>query len=360
MIRMKNVLPSLALLAALFLSPESFGQAPGSGSDGKVVKLDGSFLEPLQKRDSVLIGDQFRYGFHLKDVAEGTVFALPDFSKGFMDSVEIVRPFVADTVKVHDRRNEPKSYDIDISMVITSFEEGRHELIPLALVKEAGGGRMDTLVFNPQVLEVRTMPVDTTTYKIHDIKGQIRYPVTLAELLPYVAGIWLAAALAILVWALVAAKRRRSEGGAAHKDPPYIVALRKLEHFRGSKFWVPEKQKVYYSGITDTLREYIAARFGIDAMEMTTAEIFKDLRHSDVPADLYEEVKTLFETADFVKFAKAFATDDENAAALPAAVRFVTVTYQSQLAEEESKRKADEAKSAEAKSAGVKKEGGEA
>ncbi|MBR0361054.1 MAG: hypothetical protein IIX35_01595, partial [Paraprevotella sp.] len=39
--------------------------------------------------------------------------------------------------------------------------------------------------------------------------------------------------------------------------------------------WVPEKQKAFYSGITDALREYIAARYGISAMEMTTAEIFK-------------------------------------------------------------------------------------
>ena len=45
----------------------------------------------------------------------------------------------------------------------------------------------------------------------------------------------------------------------------------------------------------------------------------------------------LFETADYVKFAKAFASDEENAVALPSAVRFVTTTYQSQLAEEEAK-----------------------
>ena len=42
-------------------------------------------------------------------------------------------------------------------------------------------------------------------------------------------------------------------------------------------------------------------------------------------------MKGLFERADFVKFAKYVATDEENASAVPAAVRFVTQTYQSEV-----------------------------
>lgn len=319
-----------------------------------LIRSEDSFLEPLQKRDTALIGDQFRYGFHLKDVAEGTRFALPDFSKGFMDSVEIVMPLVADTVRVKGRKKEPKSYDIDVSMVVTSFDEGRYELPPLSIIRASGVDRVDTLVFDPKVLDISTMPVDTATYQIHDIKGVVRYPLKASEVIPYVLGVLALAFVAAMIWMLIVSRRKRNGGGAARKDPPYLVALRKLEHFRGSKYWVPEKQKAFYSGITDALREYIDARYGIDAMEMTTAEIFKDLKSSGVPADLYEEMKTLFETADFVKFAKASASDEENAAALPAAVRFVTVTYQSQLAEEEAARKAAESKSP------AKKEGGEA
>ena len=80
---------------------------------GQVVDVEGSFLEPLQKRDSVLIGDQFRYGFHLKDVPEGTGLGLADISKGLRDSIVVVCPWIADTVKVHGGRKESKSYDID-------------------------------------------------------------------------------------------------------------------------------------------------------------------------------------------------------------------------------------------------------
>ena len=350
---MKKLIYGVLSFAAVMISLTAAGQQASLGK-GLLIRSEDSFLEPLQKRDTALIGDQFRYGFHLKDVAEGTRFALPDFSKGFMDSVEIVLPFRADTVGVHGGKHDPKSYDIDVSMVITSFDEGKYDLLPLSLVRASGVDRVDTLVFDPQTLDIRTMPVDTTTYQIHDIKGQVRYPLKASEVVPYILGIWAVALVATLIWALLASRRKKADERSARKDPPYLVALRRLDRFRGSKYWAPEKQKAYYSGITDALREYIDARYGIDAMEMTTAEIFKDLKSSGVPADLYEEMKTLFETADFVKFAKASASDEENAAALPAAVRFVTVTYQSQLAEEEAARKASESKSS------AKKEGGEA
>ena len=55
------------------------------------------------------------------------------------------------------------------------------------------------------------------------------------------------------------------------------------------------------------------------------------MKETDVPEDLYQEMKDLFERADFVKFAKFTATEEENAQVLPQAVRFVTTTYQVDL-----------------------------
>ena len=106
--------------------------------------------------------------------------------------------------------------------------------------------------------------------------------------------------------------------------------------------WAPEKQKVFYSGITDALREYISERYGIGAMEMTTAEIFNDMKATDAPAELQAELKELFERADFVKFAKFVASDEDNASALPLAVRFVTATYQMEVESDKDEKKGGE------------------
>ena len=120
-----------------------------------------------------------------------------------------------------------------------------------------------------------------------------------------------------------------------YHEPAYITALRKLDKLRGDKYWAPEKQKQFYSGITDTVREYMAARYGIDALEHTTDEIFADLKGKDLSPELFLEMKDLFELSDYVKFAKHVATQEENAAAIPAAVRFVTETWQEQAPEGE-------------------------
>lgn len=59
------------------------------------------------------------------------------------------------------------------------------------------------------------MPVDTTTFKPHDIKGQIRYPLTFKEILPYIIGIQLLAMIIILVISLLKMRKRMNPEKAA-------------------------------------------------------------------------------------------------------------------------------------------------
>lgn len=296
-------------------------------------------LRQLQPRDSILVADQLEYGFELDSVKAGTAIALPDFSQASNDTLTLVRGWKVDTLKNYRKSGMA---DIRATIVLAPFEAGTYELPSLPVVRSVGDVT-DTLVFDPVSMEVKTMPVDTATYRPHDIKGQIVYPVTAAEILPWAALGWLFAAVVTALVCMGMIRRRRQTGESGHRDPAYIVALRELDRFRGDKFWAPEKQKTFYSGITDALKKYIDERFGIDAPEMTTAELFTALKtEDDLTPELYGEMKDLFERADFVKFAKYTAPDEDNATALPLAVRFVTTTYQSEIQEEnEGKEAAD-------------------
>lgn len=296
-----------------------------------IVPSGEAFLEQLQKRDSVLIADQLRYGFRLDNVKAGTVLGLPDLSKGVMDSIELVSDWKIDTLKI---RRKTQEMNLEGSFVITSFDEGKYELPDIAVQRTTPDGKIDTLLFAGKDLEVLSMPVDTTTFKPHDIKGQIRYPLTFKEILPYIIGIQLLAVIIILVVSLLKMRKKNEAGEGGVKEPAYIVALKKLDKFRGNKLWEPEKQKQFYSGVTDVLREYIAARFGVGAMEMTTAEIFEGLKDKEIPQEIMEETRNLFVTSDLVKFAKMTVSDDENVKAVPSAVRFVTTTWKSEEEEE--------------------------
>ena len=294
---------------------------------GRRVEAGETFLEPLQKRDSVLVADQLRYGVVLKDVKENTPLALPEFKMEKDSPLEIVGSWQLDSTRVSRKKESPARYDIRASIVLSAFWGGTYELpdIPVLL---AG----DTLVFHAaEPLEVKELPVDMENFQPNDIKPQVKFPYTFKEVFPWVLGVLVLAALIYLLvrWLL---SRRKAAIEKENAEPAHIRALRKLDAFRSDKFWAPEKQKTFYSGVTDALREYIASRFGVGAMEMTTAEIFEGLKGTDVPADLYEEMKDLFERADFVKFAKFTANDEDNAKVLPGAVRFVTTTYQQEIA----------------------------
>ena len=301
-----------------------------------MVPAGQAFLKQLQPRDSILIADQIEYGFQLDSLAEGTPIALPDFSGASNDTLTLVRGWQIDTtarlrVRQPGSKERAKLYNVRGSIVLAPFEEGLYHLPPIPVLRGT-----DTLLFEGLDMEVKTMPVDTATFQIHDIKEQMRYPLTFDEVLPWIAGLWLLATLVILAVCLVQLRRRREAGVEKPKDPAYIVALRELDKWRGDKFWAPDKQKSYYSGITDALKNYIEDRFGVDAPEMTTAELFEALKQAeDLPAELREELRELFECADFVKFAKHTASQEENARALPTAVRFVTSTYQTVLEEEQ-------------------------
>ena len=294
-----------------------------------IIPKGEALLLPLQQRDSILIADQLRYGFELDSVEQGAVLAFADYEKIFdKDTLVLVENWRVDTLKIHKLPGKQRSYHIRGSLVISPFEEGEYVLPPVSVQLTSASGQVDTLIFDPQVMQVKTMPVDTATFEVHDLKGQMTYPVTFRELLPYILG---AILLAALVFLLVVFLRRRAlskQQAEEEKEPAYITALRRLEHFRSDKYWAPEKQKTFYSGITDTMRAYIASRFAIDAKEMTTAEIFAALKNNpELTPELYNEARELFETADFVKFAKHIATDEDNAKVVPAAVRFVTSTY---------------------------------
>ena len=295
-----------------------------------------AFLEQLQKRDSILIADQVEYGFTLEGVADGTALALPDWSSLSNDTLTIVRDWKTDTLRFDKKAHKR---DIRASIVLAPFEEGEYILPPIYALRGTPGSEPDTLVFEPVTMTVTTIQIDTATFTPHDIKGQITYPVTFAEVVPWVLGaIGLAALVLLVIW-LIRRYSRRGEDSKP-KDPPYVVALRGLDRWRGDKFWAPDKQKTFYSGVTDTLKEYIDAEFGVDAPEMTTAELFEALKgREDITPEMFERLKKLFETADFVKFAKLTLPPEENAGVLPTAVSFVTETYQKQLQGEEAQEK---------------------
>lgn len=299
-----------------------------------ILVHDGSFLKPVTPRDSILVADRLMYGVEMKDVPDSVHLQWPEVDPDMGGGILAIPAWQVDTLKIQKiKKSNARLLDIRAQLAIQPFEEGSFVLPPLSVYQVHGDGSIDTVYFPACSLEVTAMPIDTATFVPHDLKGQATYPVTLSEVLPWALG-YVGAVLLIAILVSWLLSRKRKEAAAAAKDPAHIVALRKLDGLRGEKFWAPDKQKFFYSGVTDALREYIAARYGVGALEMTTAEIFDGLKGTDLTPEMYNDLKDLFERADFIKFAKHTASDTENATVLPLAVRFVTTTYQAEVEQE--------------------------
>lgn len=311
------------------------------------IHMDGEFIRQLQQRDSILIGDQMEYGFALEGLEDGSVLGFPALDGSSVEQLgEWETKIMSRTTQGEGR---PDLLDIEASIRIAAFEEGDYTLPPITIGRVSPAGRIDTLYFDPIDIKVTTIPVDTASFIRHDMKEMIEVPYNWDEFLYdlekfwnhfrnywlgwIIAGKW----LIILVIAAICLRRMLIYGSgpvgskADVNEPAHIVALRRLEELRSNAMWVPEKQKLFYSGVTDALRDYISRRYNVGAMEMTTAELFAEMTSFDLPEEQLAELRKLFERADFVKFAKYVATDEDNASTIPLAVRFVTQTYHSEL-----------------------------
>lgn len=285
-------------------------------------------------KDTILIGDQLTLKFKTT-LAKGEKFIFPSPSNPVTQGVELVSAPVTDTLS-----SENGTFILESRVVLTSFDSGSYTLPPFVAYKIKSDGTTDTLSFEGSSLVVSTIQIDTTSYKPFDVKGQMNYPYTLKEALPWVGILVL---LFLIIWAITrAVKNLRNKKNIFGKpivvDPAHIVALRKLEKLRGDKLWL-YNQKEFFTSLTDTLREYIEVRYSLQAMEQTSNEILRDLSDKKIEKEIYKELSELFNISDLVKFAKYSAQELECENSLPAAIRFVNSTYMQQLEEENSNNK---------------------
>lgn len=306
--------------------------------------MKGEFIRQTLKRDSILIGDQIEYGFKMEGIEDGTALGYLPFAE---TSMEITRDWEQRTVARRSQGDgKPDLIDVEASISMALFDEGPTKLPPIIVGRVFPSGQIDTVFFDPVVIDVKTIPVDTASFERHPMKGLVETPFNWDEFVYTVKEIW-DAFIAILPWLLLAkwilvfvvvgfckwmiAERKGAAQKAVVREPVHVVALRKLGELKDKEMWKPEKQKDFYTGVTDAIREYISGKYGISAMEMTSGELFNELKNLDelTPGQI-AHIKDLFETADFVKFAKFVASDEDNASAVPKAERFVKETYQAE------------------------------
>ena len=184
---------------------------------------------------------------------------------------------------------------------------------------------------DPVQLYVTTITVDTTQ-AFRPIVPPIDQPVSMKEVFPWILGLLLLILVGLMVWFFL--KRRKpkvDENGQSVRGPvtpPYDKAIGDLESLKQQKLWQVGKLKEYYSGLSDIAREYIEGQFNVNAVEMTTDDILRDVRELNFDQEIYGKLKDTMELSDLVKFAKYTTSPLENDNAMNDMTDFVNKSYE--------------------------------
>lgn len=266
--------------------------------------------------NDVLIGDQINLILQIQSNRKVSVtWPLLLDSIGHLEIVNISK---IDTIISSGKYTEKRK------ITFTCFDAGDYQIPPLRFLYGNEGIDIYT-----QTINVKFNPVKIDTTKaIKDIKQPLDVPWDFWDYFPYIAiilGILLI--LGLIYYFYV--KRKPKDILDLDYDPsipPHVLALEALKQLENEKLWQNGHTKKYYIRLTDIIRSYIKRQFKIDATEMISSEIIIALKSNRFEPDLVANLRSLFETADYVKFAKFKPLPDTNAQTLEYAYDFVKRT----------------------------------
>ncbi len=311
----------LTVAMMLFVTPALLSAEEQEGTTGSRRPT----MRATLSADTVLIGDHFFLDVEVtKDMVQMVEF--PRLDQIADGSIELLGEEPIDTLEVDGRMQRLlKRYRL------IAFEEGIYNIdsFPLLYLDK---NIVDT-IFDEQMnrLVIDTYIVDTASQTIFDIKPPMDAPLMVGEVSGYVGfGV---ALLAVLAAVLYLAVRHMSRKGVVSdvyrpREAPHVIAIRQLEQLANQKIWQNNKHKLYYTRITDILREYIDSRYGISAREMTSDEILDAVKELELGVKDYEYLQEILRDADLVKFAKFVPEPERNEKAYYSAYYFVEDTKQ--------------------------------
>lgn len=178
------------------------------------------------------------------------------------------------------------------------FQPGAFNTPALEVSVTDGQGGLQTVMAAPAAVTIASVLPEGDA-ELRDIKPQAALP--LPATWPWIAA-GLAAALAVAGW-IVWRMRRRSKVGVDNRLP-HEVALDGLRIVEGLRLPEQGRFKEHYTLVSDTVRVYVERRFGVPALERTTAEIRPDLTRCAMSPEVTAVLIAFLQASDLVKFSK--------------------------------------------------------
>lgn len=241
---------------------------------------------------NIRIGEQFTYKISV-DETENVI--IPKLT---LKGLEVVDSLKIDTIN----NRLIKKY------LLTGFDSGAFYIPKQQIFIKNQAYFTDSLLVN-----VATVPIDTTKVKKYPIKSIKDEPYTFNDFKQYLW--WILAILAVigllLYYFVFRKKKQEAEQEVVLVLSPYEQAIKNLEELDKKLLWQNNKVKEYYSELTEIVREYIERELKVPALESTTNSVIKMLSNFNIAGSIITTKETiknldaLLHKADLVKFAKA-------------------------------------------------------
>lgn len=241
----------------------------------------------------------------------GTLLEWPVLGDTLTHSIEIIEKNKPDTIQ----REGNDNILVRQLISITSFDTGFQVLPPLTFkLTRKGSTSPEVLSSKPLMFEVMNVQVDLKA-DIKDIKAPFKAPYTFRDFLPWLLLALAVGLLGVLAWYYIRNRRLHKPliklPERAHK-PPHVIAIEELEVLKNEQVWQKGQVKEYYTRLTDILRAYFEARYGVPAAEMTSDEILSSVKDDIQDAAIMSDLKKILFLSDMAKFAKAQPIGAEN------------------------------------------------
>lgn len=219
--------------------------------------------------------------------------------------------------KVHDQREEDGRIVEQVDYIISTFETGEFEIPALTFYYSTTGDSTQN--------ELKTQELQITVESLKPSEeGDIKDVKIPLELPPNYAGYirWgIIAGVALLVFAVAFYYWRKRRAGAGLQEeaagpsrPAHEIALSELQELVDSDLLEAGQVKTFYVRLSEIIRQYLEGRYFIVALEMTTYEVALKLRQTEIDEKDADDIRSLLENCDLVKFAKHIPDSEDTKA----------------------------------------------
>ncbi len=270
--------------------------------------------------DDITIGDPVRLRLRI-EADENLHIYLDPIDRSEHEHLEVDKPQL-ERIKSESPPTGKAHYEV--TYPLRAFAIGKHTLPPITIKYTSADGDSGSIQTPTYLFEVRAVKPPSDT-EMKGIKGP--WSVPLNWLLYILAALLVIVVIGAIIFLYFRrrAKPMDPQPEALSQRQPHEIAYEQLNRIEGMNWVAQGEMKIFHTEISHVIRQYIAARYHVPALELTTQELLDRLQPEDIPTEL---VQHFFTNCDWVKFARYSPTKPQAHERMKEARRIVDETKQ--------------------------------